>query len=362
MTLPESLVEIGDEAFAGCSALNAMSVPEGVGTVGENAFSECGEALLIVTGAGSEAVLNYARANQVDYRAGTRYRALLIGQVYEDSPVSRLVGPANDVEALRKRLLQIGWEADVQKELTADGIRAAIGNAFGDATENDVSLFYYSGHGWEDGSLMGTDAEGIAPGSLRSALDGIPGRKVIIVDACYSGKLIEEEQVVQRGMALGGAAEDAGPAEEPETMSDTGFAKEPETAEDDGPGDESALAEAFVSSFQAAFRPRLRGALNANDYFVITAARANETSMEDYISSGGCRKCMGVFTYYLCLGLGYDGVSGQQTGMNADSNGDGAVSVQEAYAYAAANALTINRDQHAAVWPDGCRWFAPFRD
>ena len=74
------------------------------------------------------------------------------------------------------------------------------------------------------------------------------------------------------------------------------------------------------------------------------------------------RKCMGVFMYYLCLGLGYDGVSGQQTGMNADSNGDAAVSVQEAYAYAAANALTVNRDQHAAVWPEGCRWFAPFRN
>ena len=322
VTLPESLVEIGDEAFAGCGAVNAVSVPEGVGAVGENAFREYGEALLIVTGAGNEAVLNYARTNRVDYRAGTRYRALLIGQLYEKSTVSRLVGPANDVEALRKRLLQIGWEADVQKELTADGIRAAIGNAFGDATENDVSLFYYSGHGWEDGSLMGTDAEGIAPGSLRSTLDGIPGRKVIIVDACYSGKLIEEEQVVQRGMALGGAAPDGGT---------------------------EGKAEAFVSSFQAAFRPRLRGALNANDYFVITAARANETSMEDYISSGGCRKCMGVFTYYLCLGLGYDGVSGQQTVMNADSNGDATVSVQEAYVYAAANALTVNRDQHAAV-------------
>lgn len=336
--LPGSLTEIEDEAFAGCSALNVVSVPEDVSAVGENAFSGCGEALLIVTGAGSEAVLNYARANMVDYRAGTQYRALLIGQMYTDSTVGLLNGPVNDVQALYTRLSQIGWEVISESDLTAEEIRSSVGTAFLGATENDVSLFYYSGHGDLDGSLVGTDGEDLAPGSLREAMDNIPGRKVIIVDACYSGKLIEEEDGQKKGAQLRGTGAKTDSA------------------------DENEAAEAFVSNFQAAFKPRLRGAMNANNYFVITAARADEMSEEQYISSGGSTRVMGVFTYYLCKGIGYDGVSYQQTALKADSNGDGAVSIQEAYTYAAINALTKTEDQHAAVWPSGCKWFAPFRE
>ena len=69
VTLPAALAEIGDEAFAGCGAMNEVSVPESVTVIGEGAFSDCGEALLILTEAGSEAV-SYARGHQVDYRAG----------------------------------------------------------------------------------------------------------------------------------------------------------------------------------------------------------------------------------------------------------------------------------------------------
>lgn len=336
--LPESLSEIGDEAFAGCSALNVVSVPENVSVIGENAFSGCGEALLIVTGAGCEAVVNYARANMVDYRAGTQYRALLIGQMYTDSTVESLNGPVNDVQAMQTRLSQIGWEVTAKSDLTAEGIRTWIGSAFGGSTENDVSLFYYSGHGEMDGSLVGADGKELAPESLREAMDSIPGRKVIIVDACYSGKLIEEEGGQKKGVQLRGTGAKTDPA------------------------DENEAAEAFVNSFQAAFKPRLRGALNANNYFVITAARANEASEEQYISSGGRTRVMGVFTYYLCKGIGYDGISDRQTALKADTNGDGAVSIQEAYEYAAANALAQTANQHAAVWPGGCKWFAPFRE
>ena len=332
-TLPEALTEIGDEAFAGCAGLNSAEVPESVTSIGEDAFSGCGEALLILTEPGSEAV-NYARTHQLDYRAGTQYRALLIGQMYHDSVITPLDGPVNDITALQTRLPQIGWTVTTRSDLTAEGIRAAIGTALGGATENDVSLFYYSGHGYEDGSLVGTDAEGLTPESLRNALDGIPGRKVVIVDACYSGQLITEDGGQAKGAQTRKAAKASGPA--------------------DG-------SEAFINSFQAAFRPRLRGALNTNSYYVITAARADEECGEEYITAGGSGRYMGVFTYYLCLGIGYNGVVRQTAPLNADINGDGAVSIQEAYGYAAANATERNPYQHAVVWPAGCRWFAPFR-
>jgi hypothetical protein len=340
VTLPESLAEIGDEAFAGCGAMNEVSVPESVTVIGEDAFNDCGEALLILTEAGSEAV-NYARGHQVDYRAGTQYRALLIGQTYPDSVyVSSLVGPANDIEAMGARLPQIGWSVTTKSNLTRDAIRTAIGTVFGGATENDVSLLYYSGHGYADGSLVGTDGNGLSPESLRSALDNVPGRKVIVVDACYSGTLIEEDGEAGDEEQIPKAAASAGGTEE----------------------DESEAAEAFIESFQAAFRPRLRGAMNAGGYFVITAARANEQSSEEYFTANSSGRYMGVFTYYFCLGIGYNGASGQNTTLNADVNTDGAVSIQEAYAYAAVNATKRYSRQHAMVWPAGCKWFAPFRE
>ena len=335
-TLPASLTEIGDEAFAGCGALNEASVPDSVELIGEDAFSGCGEALLILTEPGSEAV-NFARSHQYDYRAGTHYRALLIGQTYSGSAVSPLQGPANDIRALQMWLPQIGWTVTTKSNLTADGIRSAIGTAFQGATENDVNFFYYSGHGEQNGALLGIDGEGLSPESLRSALDNVPGRKVIVVDACYSGKIIEEED--EKGKRI--------------NLRKTGETSETEDKRD--------TVEAFLSSFQAAFRPRLRGALNANNYYVITAARSDEQSVEQFVSSNGSGRIMGIFTYYFCLGIGYNGVNYQVTTLNADVNGDGAVSIQEAFAYAAEEAMAKNPYQHAVVWPLGCRWFAPFR-
>ena len=163
-------------------------------------------------------------------------------------------------------------------------------------------------------------------------MDNVPGRKVIIVDACYSGSLIEEDGEQTKGGQLRGAGE---------------------TAEE--------AAGAFINCFQAAFRPRLRGAMNAGGYFVITAARADEQSAEEDFSPKYSGQYMGVFTYYFCLGIGYNGASRQNTALNADVNTDGAVSIQEAYAYAAVNATERYSGQHAMVWPAGCKWFAPFR-
>ncbi len=330
MSLPEGLTAVGNRCFAGCAALNAVTVPDSVEWIGVDAFSGCGEALLIRCGPGSAAYA-YAEENQIDFQADTTYRALVIGQTYTGTQ-KPLNGPANDLRAVRFCLQNMGYAVTAQSNLSADGILSAIASTFSAAAATDVSLFYYSGHGEEDGSLVGGDGVSlVSPSQLKSALDQISGRKVVLVDACYSGSLISED------------------------TSDRLFSTR-DAATSDG-------AAQFLSAFQSVFSHNapLRGALNTGSYFVITAARDDEKCEEGWITSGGSTRSMGYFTYSLCLGLGYDGVVYRNVAFSADANADGAVSIQEAYAYASSQALSLNSGQHASVWPSGCRWFAPFR-
>ena len=41
VVLPNSLKEIGDNAFNGCSSLKSIDIPDGVMVIGEGAFSYC---------------------------------------------------------------------------------------------------------------------------------------------------------------------------------------------------------------------------------------------------------------------------------------------------------------------------------
>lgn len=339
IVIPEGTTVIEAEAFANCSAVRTVVIPDSVEEIGENAFLNCGEAMLIQAEADSVAA-EYAKANRIDYKAGTEYRALIIAQTYPGT-TEELIGPAGDERAVSWCLRNLSitpFSVRTEENLSPNGMISAIDSCFASADSNDVSLLYYSGHGDTDGSLIGADEafSKLTPQQLRATLDNIPGRKIVIVDACYSGKLIAEEE--EKSGAL--RARKSG-----DTVSDT---------QEAGP-------EAFVNSFQAAFRNRLRGALNSDLYFVITAAAETETSMENYVSSGGRRTYMGIFTFGFCQGCGWDSPLNQTCELMADQNGDQAVSIQEAYTYARSVALTYNSMQSAAVWPADCRWFAPFR-
>ncbi len=343
LVLPETVTRIGTCAFAGCSGLNEITIPGSVQTIGTQAFSGCGDALLIHTVPNSAAAV-YARANQLDYQAGTDYRALVIGQTYPNTS-SFLEGPANDLLAVQSCLSSMQttpWQVTTVSNLSSNSFFSRIASAFSSADANDVSLFYYSGHGRTDGSLVGSNLASITPQMLKAALDPIPGRKVILIDACFSGKLIGADAA---------SASRARSAGTDETLQET---------QNEDP-DPKAAASQFIASFQSAFRTRTRGALNSDGYYVITAARSNQYSQEGEITTGGGSKVMGYFTFGFCLGCGYNGVIDQTGGLQADTNGDQAVSLQEAYAFAAETAASYNPNQAAAVWPSGCTWFAPFR-
>ena len=347
LTLPASLTRIEDYAFADDTAIHTAVVPTGVESIGEGAFSGCANLgwitlpatavslgdgflsgcaadLLIRTEAGSAACA-YAQNASVDYQAGTIYRALLIGQTYPNGSYPSLKGPPNDTAAMQRVLTMFPdtyYTVNRVSNLTANGMLAAISQTFGAATAQDVSLFYYSGHGKRatdstQGVLVGSDGSStLSATTLREALDRIPGRKIVIIDACYSGSLL--------------------------------------TARGETKGGDSFSAEDFTASFISAFSRRTRSNLSADSYFVMTASSSDEQSYETLFNS----TYMGIFTYQMLMGCGYHYPTDSVLSVAADSNGNDVLTLNEVFQYAA-NAVQNN--QHAQVYPTGCEWFGILR-
>ena len=82
---------------------------------------------------------------------------------------------------------------------TVEGFEQLVSEVFADAREEDTALIYLSTHGVsrpnDPGAIAlllsdGEREEGITPAKLREILDNVPGRKILIADACRSGGLI----------------------------------------------------------------------------------------------------------------------------------------------------------------------------
>lgn len=338
LLLPDSLLEIDDGAFQGCSKVTDVHIGTNVTSIGEDAFAGCAEDLLIHTSKGSTAA-RYAAAHNIDYQAGTVYRALIIGNSYAQFPSLRLQGPENDIIAMKACLVQYettSYEVYVLSDIHADDMLGAIARIFGEATEEDVSLFYFSGHGILLGdaspqsALLGNDGESyVTSAALRGALDLVPGRKIILLDACYSGGFIEEKS--SESTKLFRLRSDA------PTISD------------------DKAAEAFLNAFTAGFLTKGRRSQNNGSYYILASASANEKSYEDWIDG----RCMGLFTAGLVEGCGWNAASGTSGYMAADSNSNGVITIHELFGYL--NTYAPCAEQHIQAWPEGCRWFGILR-
>lgn len=127
----------------------------------------------------------------------TVYRALLIG---ETTYTSRLNGPENDIRFMGGMLrgLSNHFEVCSQQNATLDEIVDLIDVAFEGATNDDVSLFYYSGHGvtgageYYSGALQTVDYGYLTMGDLAELLSNVPGRVIVILDSCGSGSAISD--------------------------------------------------------------------------------------------------------------------------------------------------------------------------
>ena len=235
------------------------------------------------------------------------YRALCVGvgDYINYSSDGDLLAPPYDVDRMRQLFSYCkfgssntgfstinylkNWQA------TKSNILQSISSTFSDADSNDISYFYFSGHGSRVGNtsyicpadITSFVSTAISVDKLESALSAIPGTKVVFLDSCHSGGFIgkgREEIIVSR--------------EELEFFNNE-----------------------VINIFSQA---QPKGLLTTNQYKVLTSCHYYQVCWEIQPVEGDP---FGVFTKALCDGCGYS------ANYPADTNLDTKVSLLEAYLY-----------------------------
>jgi len=180
-------------------------------------------------------------------------------------------------------------------EATKNNILQGIASTFSEADDDDVSYFYFGGHGGKDGSIyyicpadMTTSVSSkITVNELEEALGVIPGTKVVIIDSCYSGGFI-------------------GKNEDGDEFSDKAL---------------KIFNEGIIKIFSSG-QNRERDLLTADCYKVLASCSYNQIS--NTINFGD--NIIGAFTAALLEGCGYNYFP-------ADSDSNGKITLEEAYLY-----------------------------
>lgn len=131
------------------------------------------------------------------------YRGVFIGVGDYDGCSMDLSAPPYAVDSVEELLTRHYYFEDLtilrDKEATNENIINEIWYTFKDATEDDVSIFYFAGHGSDRyGTFLILPSDYSTNGrisvtELEYWLDKIPGTKIVILDCCHSGGFIQKE-------------------------------------------------------------------------------------------------------------------------------------------------------------------------
>jgi hypothetical protein len=121
-------------------------------------------------------------------------KALLIGnQAYPTSPLNN---PRKDAQDLGRKLREVGFEVSLILDGKENDIAIAVDRYVQSLTPEDISFFYFSGHGFQskgNNYLVPTDFTGLNPlqaVSLNGVVEAIaskhPVASIVVVDACRS--------------------------------------------------------------------------------------------------------------------------------------------------------------------------------
>ena len=264
------------------------------------------------------------------------YRAFCVGvgdyENLDPYPDGDLNGPPYNVDRIIEVFNECKFGSDEVlfstpaslKDLNAtkEAILNGIASTFSGADDNDISYFYFSGHGtygegFSTSYICPTDYDGtvnfaISVDELESALSVIPGTKVVIFDSCFSGGFIgkgKEDKIISK--------------EEMVSFNDE-----------------------IINVFSQA---QSKGLLTTNQYKVLTASHYDQPSYEIpaplHPKDG---KPYAIFTAAFCNGCGYDdGV------YYADSNLDTKITLDEIYEHIRDFIIDVfGFDQNVQVFPE----------
>ena len=251
-----------------------------------------------ITVNGSKYYGDWSAARSVAMRSGTSsttnktvYRAVLIGEANYYPYASNLSACRYDANAMAAMLKKTGYSTVSTKiDASKSTIQGAISSTFRSADSNDVSLFYYSGHGSSDGSLYSVKGEKISTATLTNWLKSVPGNVIVILDSCFSGAVINKS------------------ADGSVTMKDV-----------------QNFNSSVVNAFANADTSVKSGEMCTNKFKVLTACRMTQTS--------GCYSTYSLFTEKLISGAGFNYSGTRLSTAPADSNSDKKLSLEECWSY-----------------------------
>ena len=228
--------------------------------------------------------------------AGRRYRALLVGeQSYPFGVNAERKGSENSVNALAAllksgRFASTDYAVRTGSDLSRAELIAEIRAAFGEAREQDVSLFYITCHGSYTGGMSFlelSDGSTLSARDLERELRRVPGTVIVLIDCCGSGG------------AIGAASERV------------------------------AFAKGITGAFSGA-------SIRGSRFKVIASAGLDEDSFRLAFNQEANAGVMAtVFARALCDGAGWDLDRNDRGTMGADRDYDGAITMDELAEYMA---------------------------
>lgn len=212
ISIPNSVTSIGEWAFYRCTSLTSISIPNSVTSIQKWAFYDCDDLTDVYYGGSKEqwkriSIFSYNSAltnATIHYNNNT---GKLFGMVVSGIDDEKY-GSHNDVALMYNRLTKnqlssyqvdnnnihtFSYDSD-NRPITIETMNKWIDYSFSSTTDNDISLFYYSGHSTWDGNSatnygisIGQNAACYRWGALTKKLaSSIKGKIIIIIDACFA--------------------------------------------------------------------------------------------------------------------------------------------------------------------------------
>ena len=243
-------------------------------------------------------------------------RALVLGET------STRAVPIEDVNAMEKVFSNQNFSEVVRfPDKTKAEIIAKMEELFKSSSESDVNYLYLTCHGGEDGKIaIGSDKTSFSGWELASILKQYKGKFVVMLDCCYSGKII-----------------------------DVGKSDEKAVSNSEERFDE----QAFLAGFSTGDPASKNGEMLDSKFLVLCASWKGEKS---YSAVG----VGSLATRYWAMGTGWDSLQNRMISPMADTNTNGKITLEELYQYSyplvLEDASQIHEEQHVSVYPENSQF------